>query len=178
MQQHNIRKFKADCTKVGLLPVRGKANQVKTIKKWCRSTGDKNQASKHKQDSSATSETDVPKTLNQAESPTDSHHIDGITTSMSTMSVSPPIGDSSQMLNEIKSMEIRLTASIKETRDKEMSAMEERLSNIISTSISEAVKGIHSSLNTIVENSPVLQVHTTEIAQLKSENSALKWWVQ
>ena len=92
---------------------------------------------------------------------------------MSTVSVSPSIGDSSQMLNEIKSMELCLTASIKETRNKEMSAMEERLFNIISTSISEAVKGIHSSLNTIVENNPMLQVHTTEIAQLKSENSAL-----
>ena len=82
------------------------------------------------------------------------------------------------MLNEIKSMELWLTASIKETQDKEMSDMEERLSNIISTSISEAVKGIHSSLNTIVENNPVLQVHSTEIAQLKSENSVLNRRVQ
>ena len=92
---------------------------------------------------------------------------------MSIMSVSPQVGDSSQMLSEIKSMELRLTTSIKETRDKEISDMEEQLSNIISTSISEAVKGIQSSLNTLVENNPMLQVHSTEIAQLKNENSAL-----
>ena len=70
-------------------------------------------------------------------------------------------------------MEVRLTASIKETHDKEMSDMEERLSNIISTTINEAVKGIQSSLNTIVNNNPVIQTHSTEIVTLRNENTAL-----
>ena len=69
-------------------------------------------------------------------------------------------------------MEVRITASIKETCDKEMSDMEERLSNIISTTINEAVKGIQSSLNTIVDNNPVMQTHSTEIATLRNENTA------
>ena len=45
---------------------------------------------------------------------------------MSTVSVTPQTGDSTAMLTEIKKMEVRLTASIKETWDKEMSDMEER----------------------------------------------------
>ena len=70
-------------------------------------------------------------------------------------------------------MESTLTASIKETRDKEMSDMEERLSNIISTTISEAVKGIQSSLNTLVDNNPIIQTHSTEIVTLRNKNTAL-----
>ena len=70
-------------------------------------------------------------------------------------------------------MEVRLTASIKETRDKEMSDMEERLSSIISTTINDAVKGIQSSLNTLVNNNPVIQEHSTEIVTLRNENTAL-----
>ena len=87
--------------------------------------GDKNQSSKHKQDLSTTPESEAPKTSNQAGNLAESQNIDRITNSMSTVSVSPQMGDSSQMLNEIKSMELQLTASIKETRDKEMSDMEE-----------------------------------------------------
>ena len=70
-------------------------------------------------------------------------------------------------------MEVRLTASIKETHDKEMFDMEERLSNIISTTINDAVKGIQSSLNMIVNNNPVIQEHSTEIVTLRNENTAL-----
>ena len=51
--------------------------------------------------------------------------------------------------------------------------MEERLSNIISTSINEAVKGIQNSLNMIVQNNPMIQAHSTEIVNLKSENTVL-----
>ena len=54
-----------------------------------------------------------------------------------------------------------------------MSDMEEWLSNIISTTINDAVKGIQSSLNTIVNNNPVIQEHSTEIVTLRNENTAL-----
>ena len=60
-----------------------------------------------------------------------------ITNTMSNVHVTSLTGDATTMLTEIKKMEVRLTASIKETRDKEMFDMEERLSNIISTTISE-----------------------------------------
>ena len=97
-----------------------------------------------------------------------------ITTTMSNVHVTPQASDATTtMLSEIKKMESRLTASIKETRDKEMSDMEERLSNIISTTISEAVKGIQSSLNTLVDNNPIIQTHSTEIITLRNENTAL-----
>ena len=91
-QQHNIRKFIADCTKLGLLPVRGKATQVKTVKKQRQSTGDKNQSSKRKQDLSTTPESEAPKTSNQAGNLAESQNIDRITNSMSTVSVSPQMG--------------------------------------------------------------------------------------
>ena len=71
-------------------------------------------------------------------------------------------------------MEVRLTASIKETRNKEMSDMEEWLSNIISTTINEAVKGIQSSLNTIVNNNLLIQTHSTEIVTLRNEKYSIE----
>ena len=49
-----------------------------------------------------------------------------ITTTMSNVHVTPQESDATTaMLSEIKKMESRLTASIKETRDKEMFDMEE-----------------------------------------------------
>ena len=96
-----------------------------------------------------------------------------ITNTMSNVHVTPQAGDATTMLTEIKKMEVRLTASIKETRDKEMSDMEEWLSNIISTTINEAVKGIQSSLNTLVDNNSIIQTHSTEIVTLRNENTAL-----
>ena len=161
-QQHNIRKFIADCTKVGLLPSKTKGSQPK---KRRRSTGEKNKDSRCKQNSpkqtdpayvevkSALDSTDL-KQQEQAQEVID------ITNTMSNVNVTSLTGDATMMLTEIKKMEVRLTASIKETHDKEMSDMEERLSNIISTTINEAVKGIQSSLNTIVNNNPVIQTHS------------------
>ena len=96
-----------------------------------------------------------------------------ITNTMSNVNITSLTGDATMMLTEILKMEVRLTASIKETHDKEMSDMEERLSNIISTTINDAVKGIQSSLNMIVNNNPVIQEHSTEIVTLRNENTAL-----
>ena len=174
-QQHNIRKFISDCTNVGLLPPKIKGSQPK---KRQRSTGEKNKESRRKQNSpklidsayvevqSALDNTDQIQ-LDQVQEVTD------ITTTMSNVHVTPQASDATTMLTEIKKMELRLTASIKETRYKEMSDMEERLSNIISTTISEAVKGIQSSLNTLVDNNPIIQTHSTEIVTLRNENTAL-----
>ena len=174
-QQHNIRKFISDCTNVGLLPPKIKGSQPK---KRRRSTGEKNKESRRKQNSpklidsayvevqSALDNTDQIQ-LDQAQEVMD------ITTTMSNVHVTSQASDATTMLTEIKKMELRLTASIKETRDKEMSDMEERLSNIISTTISEAVKGIQSSSNTLVDNNPIIQTHSTEIVTLRNENTAL-----
>ena len=109
-------------------------------------------------------------TINKKEQ---AQEVTNITNTMSNVHVTSLTGEATMMLTEIKEMEVRLTASIKETRDKEMSDMEERLSNIISTTINEAVKGIQSSLNTIVNNNPVIQTHSTEIVTLRNENTAL-----
>ena len=87
-------------------------------------------------------------------------------------------GDATTMLMEIKEMEVRLTASIKETHDKEMSDMEERLSSIISTTINDAVKGIQSSLNALVNNNLEIQEHSTEIVIVRNENTALNRQLQ
>ena len=103
----------------------------------------------------------------------EAQEVTDITNTMSNVNITSLTGDATTMLTEIKKMEVRLTASIKETHDKEMSDTEERLSNIISTTINDAVKGIQSSLNTIVNNNPVIQEHSTEIVTLRNENTVL-----
>ena len=175
-QQHNIRKFIADCTKVGLLPSKIKGPQPK---KRRRSTGEKNKESRCKQSTPKLTEpayVEVKSTLdstNNKQEEEEAQEVTDITNTMSNVNITSLTGDATRMLTEIKEMEVRLTASIKETHDKEMSDMEERLSNIISTTINDAVKGIHSSLNTIVNNNPVIQAHSTEIVTLRNENTAL-----
>ena len=175
-QQHKIRKFIADCTKVGLLPSKTKGSQPK---KRRRSTGEKNKESRCKQSSPKLTESayvEVKSTLDSTDDKQEeeeAQEVTDITNTMSNVNITSLTGDATTMLTKIKKMEVRLTASIKETHDKEMSDMEEWLSNIISTTINDAVKGIQSSLNTIVNNNLVIQAHSTEIVTLRNENTAL-----
>ena len=174
-QQHNIRKFIADCTKVGLLPSKTKGSQPKKRRRY---TGEKNKDSRRKQNSPKLTDSayvEVKSVLDSTDhkQQEQAQEVTNITNTMLNVNVTSLTGEATMMLTEIKEMEVRLTASIKETCDKEMSDMEERLLNIISTTINEAVKGIQSSLNTIVNNNPVIQTHSTEIVTLRNENTAL-----
>ena len=141
--------------------------------------GEKNKEARSKQSSPKLTESayvEVKSTLNSTnnkQEEEEAKEVTDISNTMSNVNITSLTGDATTMLTEIKKMEVRLTASIKETRDKEMSDMEERLSSIISTTINDAVKGIQSSLYMLVNNNPVIQEHSTEILTLRNENTAL-----
>ena len=86
------------------------------------------------------------------------------------------------MLNEIIKMEERLSAQITTGKDKELSKIEERLNNniknTIDMSIKDALKVMQTSLNSVVEKNPTIKSHSTEIRNLKDENSRLNRKVQ
>ena len=76
------------------------------------------------------------------------------------------------MLHEMKKMEERLSEKI--TMSKEM---EERLNNnirtTIDTSIKDALQVIRTSLNSSVENNPIINSHSAQFKDLQDENSRL-----
>ena len=86
------------------------------------------------------------------------------------------------MLNEIKRMEERLSAQITTSKDKELSEIEERLNtnikNTIDTSIKDALKVMQTSFNSVAEKNPTIRSHSTEIRNLKDENSRLNQKLQ
>ena len=79
-------------------------------------------------------------------------------------------------------MEEWLSEKITTSKDQDLSEMEERLNNnirtTIDTSIKDALKVLHTSLNTAVENNATVRTHTVELKDLKDENSRLNRKVQ
>ena len=88
----------------------------------------------------------------------------------------------SPMLEEIMKMEVRLTASITTSRDKDISELQTRLNeNIKSTidnSIKQALKVMQSSICASVQNNPIIKSHSMEIKGLREENFRLNTKVQ
>ena len=102
-QQHNIRKFIADCTKVGLLPSKTKGLQPK---KRRRSTGEKNKESRHKQSSPKLTDSayvEVKSTLDSTDDKQEeeAQELINITNTMLTVKVTSLTGDATMMLTEI-----------------------------------------------------------------------------
>ena len=89
---------------------------------------------------------------------------------------------STNMLEEIKKMEERLSKKITENKDQEIAQMEECLNNNIKTtidnSIREALQTMQTSICTAVQNNPVIHSHSVEITGLKAENLRLTRKVQ
>ena len=89
---------------------------------------------------------------------------------------------STNMLEEIKKMEERLSEKITKNKDREITQMEERLNNNIKTtidnSIKEALQTMQASICTAVQSNPVIQTHSTEITGLKAENLRLSTKIQ
>ena len=93
-----------------------------------------------------------------------------------------PNSATTAMIREIKKMEERLSEKITTSKDQEIVEMEERLnSNIrttIDTSIKNALRVIQTSLNSSVENNPIINSHSTQLKDLREENSRLNRKVQ
>ena len=86
------------------------------------------------------------------------------------------------MLREIKKMEERLSEKITTSKNQEITEMEERLNNnirtTIDTSIKDALRVIQTSLNSSVENNPIINSHSVQLKDLQDENSRLNRKVQ
>ena len=86
------------------------------------------------------------------------------------------------MLCEIKKMEERLSEKITTSKDQEITEMEERLNNnfrtTIDTSIKDALRVIQISLNSSVENNPIINSHSVQLKDLQDENSRFNRKVQ
>ena len=79
----------------------------------------------------------------------------------------------SNMLEEIKKIETRLSETITKTKEDDLKNMEERLSATINNSIQQALQTMQTSVNTVVQDNPIIQTHTTEIQGLREENKQL-----
>ena len=84
-------------------------------------------------------------------------------------SVSPSV----TMLQEIKNMEERLKASMKENCEKELNDMEVKMKSIIENSIKESIQTMSTAINNTISTNPVIQLNTGNIHALKEENTHL-----
>ena len=93
-----------------------------------------------------------------------------------------PNSATTAMLREIKKMEERLSEKITTSKDQEIIDMEERLNNniitTIDTSIKDALRVIQTSLNSSVENNPIINSHSAQLKDLRDGNSRLNQMVQ
>ena len=84
-----------------------------------------------------------------------------------------PVSPSVTMLQEIKNMEERLKASMKENREKELNDMEVKMKSIIENSIKESIQTMSAAINNSISTNPVIQFNTGNIHALKEENTHL-----
>ena len=116
-----------------------------------------------------------PKKRNPAEDQTDN------TNTMADVRTDPNSATTA-MLREIKKMEERLSEKITTSKDQEIIDMEERLNNnirtTIDTSIKDALRAFQTSLNSSVENNPIINSHSAQLKDLRDENSRLNRKVQ
>ena len=85
---------------------------------------------------------------------------------------------SSTMLDEIRKMEERLSEKITSNKESDLANIEQRLNATITNSISDALKSVQASIETAVQNNPIIHSHTREIKDLKEENMRLNRKVQ
>ena len=83
----------------------------------------------------------------------------------------------SNMLEEIKKMEARLSETIMKSKEDDLKNMEERLNaNITATinnSIQQALQTMNPTVNTAIQQNPIVQSHTAELHGLREENKRL-----
>ena len=86
------------------------------------------------------------------------------------------------LLQELKNMEQRITATLKNDKESEIKSMEERLTNnlkhTIDQSMKEAIQSLTSQSAQTISNHPTVQQNCHEIRNLKEENAKLTKQVQ
>ena len=86
------------------------------------------------------------------------------------------------LLQELKNMEQRITATLKNDKESEIKSMEERLTNnlkhTIDQSMKEAIQSLTSQSAQTISNHPTVQQNCREIRNLKEENAKLTKQVQ
>ena len=161
-RQPHIKKFATDGRKVGILTVSGKTNNKAVPKKRRRRSKGETKGKSEKRH-----------TVIHSESSTVSEEgAESLTSRMAAMTINP-VSPSVTMLREIKNMEERLKASMKENREKEFNDMEVKLKSIIENSIKESIQTMSAAINNTISTNPMIQLNTSNIHALKEENTHL-----
>ena len=160
--QPHIKKFVTDGRRIGISTVSGKTNNKAVPKKRRRrSTGETKGKSEKR------------RTVTHSESSFVSEEgAESLTSRMAATTINP-VSPSVTMLQEIKNMEERLKASMKENREKEFNDMEVKLKSIIENSIKESIQTMSAAINNTISTNPVIQLNTSNIHALKEENTHL-----
>ena len=79
----------------------------------------------------------------------------------------------SNMIEEIKKMEARLSETITKSKDDDLKNMEDRLSVTINNSIQQALQAMQTTVTSAVQENPLIQAHSMEIHGLREENKRL-----
>ena len=86
------------------------------------------------------------------------------------------------LLQELKNMEQRITATLKNDKESEIKSMEERLTNnlkhTIDQSMKEAIQSLTSQSAQTISNHPTVQQNCREVRNLKEKNAKLTKQVQ
>ena len=165
-QQPPIRTFISECRKAGLTSARGKSIATKVVnKKRHLSTDDRKGSGKRKPTSS------VDRSLRSSV-----ESIPELSTKMASITVNPEGKDPT--LVAIEGLESRLTASMKENREKEIAEMEQRLKlnmkEVIENSIKEAIESMGSTIHQMIAQNPLVTKTSAEVLDLQQENNRLK----
>ena len=160
--QPPIQTFISECRKAGLSGVTGLRIANKVInKKRHRSADDKKNSGKRR-----------PTSLSKLKKTPACDPIPELSDKMSTIVVNSEVKD--PMVLAIEGMEVRLKASIKENREKEIAEMESNMKDIIETSIQHAIDTMGSTIHQMISTNSVVQTTNSEICILKEENTRLK----
>ena len=163
-RQPHIKKFVTDGRRVGISIVSGKTNNKAVPKKRRRrSTGETKGKSEKR------------RTVIHSESSFVSEEgAESLTSRMAATTINS-VSPSVTMLQEIKNMEERLKASMKENGEKEFNDMEVKLKNIIENSIKESIQTMSAAIINTISTNPVIQLNTSNIHALKEENKELQY---
>ena len=165
-QQPPIRTFISECRKAGLTGATSKRIATKLVnKKRHLSTDDRRGSEKRK-----------PTSSTERISRKSVESIPELSTKMASITVNPEGKDPT--LIAIEGLETRLTASMKENREKEIAEMEARIKlnmkEVIESSIQRAIETMGNTIHQMIANNPQVTKNSTEMSELKQENDRLK----
>ena len=163
--QPHIKKFVSEGKKGVSVVIGGKTNsKIVQKKRRRRSTGETKTNSQKRR----------PPLLSETFDPTTSEtNFETLVPKMAATTLDPS-SPNNIMLQEIKNMEERLKASMKENREKEISDMEIKMKAIIENSMKESIASISNAINNTISSNPIVQSNVGNIQSLKMENITLK----